>query len=42
MSKYDNYGEFMISVLDEAEIKCKQCIYGSLFNIFGVNGANEK
>lgn len=42
MSKYDNYGEFMISVLDEAEIKCKQSIYGSLINLFGLNGANEK
>ncbi len=42
MSKYDNYGEFMIAVLNETENKCKQNTYGSLSELFGLSGANEK
>ena len=27
MSKYDNYGSFMLAVLDEADKKCNNTIY---------------
>lgn len=42
MSKYDDYGKFMVAVLDEADYKCQQNAYGSLANLFRLNGSNEK
>lgn len=42
MSKYNDYGEFMVAVLSEADRKCHNNTYGSLINLFGLNGPNEK
>ena len=42
MSKYNDYGEFMVAVLNEADYKCHRNAYGSLVKLFGLSGANEK
>lgn len=42
MSKYNDYGEFMVAVLNEADYKCQQNTYGSIVKFFGLCGANEK
>lgn len=42
MSKYNDYGEFMVAVLDEADYKCHRNAYGSLVKLFGLSGTNEK
>lgn len=41
MSKYDNYGEFMIVVLNEADNKCYHNSLGSLAKFFCLSGSNE-
>ena len=41
MSKYDNYGSFMLAVLDEADKKCNNTIYGSLVRLLGSKGVDE-
>lgn len=40
MSKYDNYGSFMLAVLDEADKKCNNTIYGSLVRLLGSKGVD--
>lgn len=42
MSKYNDYGEFMVAVLKEADNKCHRNAYGSLVRLLGLSGANEK
>ena len=41
MSKYDNYGHFMIAVLNEADRKCIGRHYGSLAGLFRLNDSNR-
>lgn len=40
MSKYDNYGEFMVAVINEANYKCNHNSFGSLANFFGLSSSN--
>lgn len=42
MSKYNDYGEFMVAVLNEADNKCYRNSFGSLAKFFGLSGSNEK
>lgn len=42
MSKYNDYGQFMIATLAEAERKCFDRKYGSLVKVLGLSGVNEK
>lgn len=41
MSKYNNYGEFMIAVLNEADQKCLNSSYTSLIDLFHLNDSNK-
>ena len=41
MSKYNDYGEFMVAVLHEADLKCHNNRYGSLVGLFRLTGVNE-
>lgn len=37
MSKYNNYGQFMIAVLEDVDRKCHNNYYGSSLKLFGLN-----
>lgn len=37
MSKYNDYGEFMVAVLNEADYKFHLNAYGSLVKLFGLS-----
>lgn len=41
MSKYNDYGEFMVAVLNEADNKCYRKSLGGLANVFYLSGPNE-
>lgn len=41
MSKYNDYGEFMVAVLVEADSKCQRNTFGSLADFFGLVGSNK-
>ena len=41
MSKYNDYGQFMVAVLHEADLKCHNNRYGSLVGLFRLTGVNE-
>jgi hypothetical protein len=37
MSKYNDYGEFMVAVLNEDDYKCHRNAYRSLVKLFGLS-----
>lgn len=41
MSKYNDYGEFTVAILNEADNKCYRYSFGCLAEFFCLSGANE-
>lgn len=41
MSKYNDYGEFTVAILNEADNKCYRYSFGSLAEFFCLSGSND-